>query len=159
MTIISAGAWVAPGAPHVLKNREGKMTKTLDSVAAGLFLILGVLSASAQEPQVNGHTAVTLTGCAEREADYRTRTGAAGVGSTNEIVLSGAHTASEPAKRVDYSLTGKLEPQLIPRAGSQVEVVGFVEDAATHESPGHPATLPRLFITQWQAIGGVCPLP
>jgi hypothetical protein len=133
------------------------MTKTSKSLVAGLLLVVGALPALAQEPQVNGHTAVTVTGCVERETAYRTRIGDPGPATADDIVLSGAYTAALPNKRDDYGLTGRLEPQLIPNVDAEVQLVGFVEDATRYESPGHPVILPRLFVTSWQPTGNACP--
>jgi hypothetical protein len=122
--------------------------------AAGLALALAALPAPAQEPVITSQAEVTLAGCIEAEQAYRTRLGmtTAGIGQ-QDVVLTGARSAAAPALSGDFSLTGKLEGQLLGDVGRRVEIVGFVEDMATHGSPRSAPTLRRLFVKVWQPAG------
>lgn len=133
------------------------------ALLAAVGVALGVAAfapAAAQEPVVN-QTEVTLVGCIESEQAYRTRTGvkATGVGE-NDIALTGAKAAAGSATPAgvsgDFSLTGRLEAQLSTEMGRPVEIVGFIEDEATHEASMTPVTLRRLFVKLWQPAAGTC---
>jgi hypothetical protein len=122
-------------------------------------LVLAAFPAPAQEPIITSQSEVRLIGCVEGERAYRARVGldTAGIG-TREVVLTRAQSATGSSAATtgvsgDFSLTGKLEPQLLSDVGRRVEIVGFVEDSATHESPRNTTTLPRLFIKVWQPAG------
>jgi hypothetical protein len=135
------------------------MATKLVVVAFGLVLVLAALPAPAQEPLITNSSEVTLVGCVEREIDYRARIGR-GINGVNEgdVVLSGARAAAgsavAPGLSGDYSLTGRLEAQLLPDVGRRVQIGGFVEDMATHTSETlNTTTLRRLFIKVWQPAG------
>jgi hypothetical protein len=134
------------------------------------FCVAGVvafaLGASAQgggqppsQPQTSQGTPasadkqITVTGCVQREADYRQakdagRGGAAGtgVGAGNEFVLTDASPASSAARKDEppgatgtsgggaakaYEVTGPGESQLGQYVGRRVEVTGRIKAAET----------------------------
>ena len=136
------------------------MATKLVVVGVGVVLVLAAaFPAPAQEPIITSQSEVTLVGCVEREQAYRTRVGMAigGIGA-GEVVLTSATPSAGPGAAQaglsgDFSLTGKLEAQLLGDVGRRVEIMGVVEDMATHASPGTTATLRRLFIKVWQPAG------
>jgi hypothetical protein len=133
------------------------MATKLVVVGVGVVLVLAAaFPAPAQEPIITSQSEVTLVGCVEREQAYRTRVGMAtgGIGA-GEVVLTGATPsgAAQAGLSGDFSLTGKLEAQLLGDVGRRVEIMGVVEDMATHASPGTTATLRRLFVKVWQPAG------
>ena len=110
---------------------------------------------STPQAQASGDQQVTVTGCIQREADYRKakdagRGGVAGtgVGSGNEFILamaSSAATAGAPgttgttgsaAGSMDFELTGTNEGQAAKFVGQRVEIMGKVKAAAV--SGGQP---------------------
>jgi len=113
-------------------------------------------------PQVNsaaGDQQVTVSGCIQREADYRKATGAGrggaaatGVGVGNEFVLAqammspasaaGAATATGTAgTNTAFELTGPNEGQAATHVGKHVEIIGKMKASSTN--PGGPtASLP-----------------
>ena len=122
-------------------------------------LVLAAFPAPAQEPVITSQSEVTLVGCVEGEQAYRARVGldTAGTG-VREVVLTRAQPAAGSSAAAtgvsgDFSLTGTLEAQLLSDIGRRVEIVGVVEDMATHESPRNTTTLRRLFIKVWQPAG------
>jgi hypothetical protein len=129
-------------------------------LAVGVALGVAVAAAAGQEPVVN-QTEVTLVGCIEREKAYRTRVGGETIGLTqSDMVLTSAKAAPGSTTPVDltgdFALTGRLEPQLSTEVGRPVEIVGFVEDLATHDSSMTPTTARRLFVRIWQPAAGSC---
>lgn len=106
-------------------------------------------------PQTQPSAQITVTGCIQREADYRRahdagRGGVAGtgVGAGNEFILSdasvsssagaGARTGADPASptgtsgastAVAYELTGSNEGQAAPFVGRRVEITGTLKAA------------------------------
>lgn len=132
--------------------------------------IVGVVTAStfAQEPKRAQSSQVTLVGCVEMEKDYRARLHASrggplgtGLGQGNEFVLSRSIPApgAKGGKAIagDYSLTGKLEPELARQVGKQVEIVGTVKPfSAPHSAEAARDELPQLVVEQWHASKDVC---
>ncbi|MGE0443892.1 MAG: hypothetical protein AB7P99_01590 [Vicinamibacterales bacterium] len=135
--------------------------------------------ASQGAPAAAAHE-VTVIGCLQREADFRAVTNAgrggvlgSGIGVNDEYVLTDARPAdtnrnsrmrpraAAPSEAgavgtsgssvVHYSLTGKLEDNLLRDVGRLVEVVGTVEQ------PADSAALPRLTINVWHPVGDFCP--
>lgn len=123
---------------------------------------------------------VTVIGCLQREADFRAVNNAgrggvlgSGIGVNDEYVLTDARPAdtnrnsrmrpraaassesgtvgTSGSGAVHYSLTGKLEDNLLRDVGRLVEVVGTVEQ------PADSANLPRLTINVWHPVGDFCP--
>jgi hypothetical protein len=136
--------------------------------------------AQTQPPSTPGSSSaaneVAVIGCLQREADFRALTDAgrggvlgSGVGVGNEYVLSDAVPAdthrnsrmrprpAEPnavgtsGSTRHYSLTGKLEENLLRDVGRMVEIVGTVEE------PSESDRLPRLTINVWHPVGDFCP--
>ena len=93
--------------------------------------------------QTNG-MAITMVGCLEREADYRTRMNSGkggplgtGVGLGNEFVLvTGARCSSGSGEA--FELTGSREKELEPFVGFTVEVSGRLKDAKIDPATGRP---------------------
>jgi hypothetical protein len=143
------------------------MNAQLFATGALLALALSTPSAqqstSSQSPLTAKPGEVVVVGCLQREADYRATAGRSaggvlgtGLGAGNEYVLTNATpmgaSASEPAKPAaarDFSLTGKLEKDLVREVGRQVQVVGTVKE--------EEGKLPLLTVTLSHAVGDFCP--
>jgi hypothetical protein len=108
-----------------------------------------------QKPQPGAGTApggqITVTGCIQREADYRQARDAGkggvagtGVGAGNEFVLANASVkaGAEPSSAVGtsgaaataYELTGSGEGQAAQFIGKRVEITGMLKAAETAAS-------------------------
>jgi hypothetical protein len=133
------------------------------------LVVLVVLAADvAQAQEKPAANEITLIGCVELERDYRARKESgkggvlgSGVGVGNEFVLSNARPIAAPgrgrsgavstsAPAVDYSLTGRLERDLLRAVNRQVEVVGVVE-------PGKDGELQTVQISLWHPVSDFCP--
>jgi hypothetical protein len=144
-----------------------KARMTSGAFAAGL-LALGTVAfaqAASQEPQqpppgarTSAGGQITVTGCVQREADYRKaqdagRGGAAGtgVGTGNEFILADASASpstkagTEPSSPTGtsgsassaYELTGPNEGQAAQFVGQRVEITGMLK-AAEVAASGQP---------------------
>lgn len=143
-----------------------KARMTSGTFAAGL-LALGTVAfaqAPSQEPQqpppgarTSAGGQITVTGCVQREADYRKahdagRGGAAGtgVGAGNEFILADASASpstragAEPStptgtsgSSTAYELTGANEGQAAQFVGQRVEIIGMLKPAEVAAS-GQP---------------------
>ena len=112
---------------------------------------------------------VTLVGCIEMEKDYRARLHASpggvlgtGLGEGKEFVLSSSTVApgAKGGKEIagDYSLSGKLEPELLRQIGKQVEIVGTVRSfSAPRSAEADKNTLPKLVVELWHPFKDYCP--
>jgi len=102
---------------------------------------------------------VTVTGCIQREADYRKATGAGqggvagtGVGSANEFVLAnasmsgGANTGTTgtagSTSNTAYELTGPNEGRAATYVGKRVEIMGTLKPTETAPAGGGTANVP-----------------
>ena len=102
---------------------------------------------------------VTVTGCIQREADYRKATGAGqggvagtGVGSANEFVLAnasmsgGANTGTTgtagSTSNTAYELTGPNEGRAATYVGKRVEIMGILKPTDTAPAGGGTANVP-----------------
>lgn len=109
-------------------------------------------SSTAQQTRQASDQQVTVTGCVQREADYRRARDAGrggvvgtGVGAGNEFVLANASmsggaptgTAGTSSTGTAYELTGKNEGQVQQYVGKRVEISGMLKAAATTAS-GQP---------------------
>ena len=135
---------------------KGRVSSSI--CAAGLLTLCTVAFAQEggqpQKPQPGAGTApggeITVTGCIQREADYRQardagKGGAAGtgVGAGNEFILSNASVkagrSSGPvgtsgAAATAYELTGSGEGQAAQFVGKRVEIIGKLKAAETSAS-------------------------
>ena len=132
---------------------KGRVSSSM--CAAGVLSLCTVAFAQqAGQPAPGVGTApggqITLTGCIQREADYRQakdagKGGAAGtgVGAGNEFILSNASvkagTDSGPvgtsgAAATAYELTGSGEGQAAEFVGKRVEIIGRLKAAETSAS-------------------------
>jgi hypothetical protein len=133
---------------------KGRVSSSM--CAAGMLSLCTVAFAQqAGQPSPGAGTApggqITVTGCIQREADYRQakdagKGGAAGtgVGAGNEFILSNASVKSggEPAGAVGttgsaaatYELTGSGEGQAAEFVGKRVEITGRLKAAETSAS-------------------------
>jgi hypothetical protein len=135
---------------------KGRVSSSI--CAAGVLTLCTVAFAQEggqpQKPQPGAGTApggeITVTGCIQREADYRQardagKGGAAGtgVGAGNEFILSNASakpgTDSGPvgtsgAAATAYELTGSGEGQAAQFVGKRVEIIGKLKAAETSAS-------------------------
>jgi hypothetical protein len=111
-----------------------------------------------QTPRASGDQ-VTVTGCIQREADYRKSTGAGqggvagtGVGSANEFVLAnaamsgGANTGATgtagSTSNTAYELTGPNEGRAATYVGKRVEIMGMLKPTDTAPAGGGTANVP-----------------
>ena len=146
------------------------MTKTSAGFCVAGMLALGITTAAAQQappPQTQPSTRatteqqVTITGCVQREADYRQARDAGkggvagtGVGAGNEYVLTEASSSTGSPASPDpgtptgtsgasargsmaYELTGPNEGQLTLFVGRRVEITGRLKAAET-DAAGRP---------------------
>ena len=135
---------------------KGRVSSSI--CAAGLLTLCTVAFAQEggqpQKPQPGAGTApggeITVTGCIQREADYRQakdagKGGAAGtgVGAGNEFILSNASAKAGPdagpvgtsgAAATAYELTGSGEGQAAQFVGKRVEIIGRLKAAETSAS-------------------------
>lgn len=135
---------------------KGRVSSSI--CAAGLLTLCTVAFAQEggqpQKPQPGAGTApggeITVTGCIQREADYRQardagKGGAAGtgVGAGNEFILSNASMKAGPdagavgtsgAAAAAYELTGSGEGQAAQFVGKRVEIIGKLKAAETSAS-------------------------
>ena len=135
---------------------------------AGLMVVLASVAPQAQEQPPTAKE-VAVVGCVELERDYRARKDSGkggvlgtGVGVGNEFVLSNARTVRTPGRGqsaavgtgsgpgTDYSLTGRLERELLRSVGRQVEVVGVIEADKAGD-------LQVIQINLWHPVGDFCP--
>jgi hypothetical protein len=150
------------------------MRSNMWSTAAIAFVLVSLTAAQEkQQPKTRGgEDVITVLGCVQKEADYRTqksdgRGGAAntGLGVANEFVLRSARTVSnETLKPINtgqggyetiYSLTGKLEGDVQPAVGQQIAVTGFVEKAKS-EGTEKVKDLPMFNIQSWRKVSDSC---
>jgi hypothetical protein len=126
-----------------------------------------------------GDRQVTVTGCVQSEADYRSaqdkgRGGVAGtgVGVANEFILSNASSAGDAKKGADaaaaYELTGANEKLAAPHVGHRVEITGTLKAGSASGGPtaGAPPRgtdvvskdlkLPELEVTAVKMISADC---
>jgi len=120
---------------------------------------------STQTPRASGDQ-VTVTGCIQREADYRRSTGAGqggvagtGVGAANEFVLAnammspgGASSSAAPnrgatgtagtSSNTAYELTGPNEGRAATYVGKRVEIMGTLKATDTAPAGGATADVP-----------------
>ena len=118
-----------------------------------------------QTPRASGDQ-VTVTGCIQREADYRRSTGAGqggvagtGVGAANEFVLAnammsqgGASSSAAPnrgatgtagtSSNTAYELTGSNEGRAATYVGKRVEITGTLKATDTAPAGGATANVP-----------------
>jgi hypothetical protein len=129
--------------------------------------------AAGQQPQARRSSSevLTLIGCVEPEADYRKRVNdgkggalGTGIGVENEYVLTDVRSAEAAAANAEvgtsgtaavYGITGRLEKELKQSVGRQIEVVGFVENAAARGS--EVTDLPRINVNVWHPVANICP--
>lgn len=122
-----------------------------------------------QTPRPSGGQQVTVTGCIQREADYRRSAGAGrggavgtGVGVGNEFILANAMMAREGASssaantgtppsttgtagttsNTAYELTGPNEGQAATHVGKRVEIAGMMKSTDTAPAGGATANVP-----------------
>jgi len=133
----------------------------MKSAVLALGMALGAAAASAagaQEPVLT-RSEVTLVGCIEEEAAYRTKIGErpVGVGKT-EIVLSGTKPGGTTRLNVygTFNVTGPLEKQLVTEVGHAVQITGVIEDEATHDRSMERKKLRPLFVKMWQPAAATC---
>ena len=135
---------------------KGRVSSSI--CAAGMLSLCTVAFAQEggqpQKPQPGAGTApggeITVTGCIQREADYRQardagKGGAAGtgVGAGNEFILSNASAkagadsgpvGTSGAAATAYELTGSGEGQAAQFVGKRVEIIGKLKAAETSAS-------------------------
>jgi hypothetical protein len=134
-----------------------------------------------QAPRPSGDQ-VTISGCIQREADYRRSTGAGrggavgtGAGVANEFVLANAMTSrggtsstatgtAGTTNTTAYELTGPNEGQAATYVGKRVEVTGMMKPTDTAPAGGATANVPgsqdlklrELEVTSIRETTGTC---
>src|SRR6185436_13680084 len=122
-------------------------TQHLLPIAAVALAGTAAFAQSSRQPE----TQVTLTGCIQKEADYRKThdlgkggTLGTGAGRSDEYVLINAAKGSAPAANIDcsfqgsteaYELTGRREHDLAPYVGKAVQISGTMKEAKTKPLP------------------------
>jgi len=122
-------------------------TQHLLPIAAVALASTAAFAQSSRQPE----TAVTLTGCIQKEADYRKThdlgkggTLGTGAGRSDEYVLINAERGATAAPNIDcsfqgstgaYELTGKREHDLKPYVGKVVQISGTMKEAKTKPLP------------------------
>jgi len=153
------------------------MKSKMWSTAAIACMLVSLTAAQEKRDQTRdkgrgGEDIVTVLGCVQKEAAYRTQNkegkgGAAntGLGVANEFMLRSAKTVNaETLKPIDnrgsnienYSLTGKLEGDVQPTVGQQIAVTGYVEKAAS-EGTNRVKDLAMLNVLSWRKVADRCP--
>ena len=143
-----------------------------------MTIVVPLLVATSALAQQAGRTAadvITVVGCVQREAEYRTQvadgkggTAGTGLGAGNEFVLRGVRTVAtetlKPTGRPNtdfedvYSVTGNMESEMAKAIGRQVAVSGFVEVDAS-AGTAKVKDLPRLNAAGWHVVSERCPAP
>ena len=151
------------------------MRSTMWSAAANAFVLVSVTAAQdkAQPSKTRGgDDVITVLGCVQKEADYRTQKsdGKGGVANTgagvaNEFVLRSAHSVDKNTlKPIDsgeargetvYSLTGSHEGEVASAVGQKVAATGYVERAKS-EGTDKVKDLPDFNIQSWKKVQGGC---
>jgi hypothetical protein len=128
--------------------------------------------AQAAQPSRDATDVLTVTGCVEREADYRSQiaegkgTVAGTAGQADQFVLRSVRTVStetlkpiakdRPRFEDVYAMTGKLEHELGNAVGHQIAVSGYVEVRKTNGT-SKVEDLPRMNVIGWHLVSDRCP--
>ena len=145
-------------------------------MAAVLGLAVSLTEAS-QQPNQKGPTrtaldVITVTGCVEKEADYRAsiangKGGAlgTGIGVANEYVLRSVQTVSNDTLKPTgtssgdvYRLTGDLEHELGKAVGHTVAMSGYVE-VAKSDGTEKVKDLGNFKVVGWHSVSDHCSSP
>jgi len=127
-------------------------TQHLLPIAAVALTSAVAFAQSSRQPE----TPVTLTGCIQKEADYRKThdlgkggTLGTGAGRSDEYVLINASRGATGSANIDcsfqgqteaYELTGRREHDLAPYVGKVVQISGTMKEAKTRPLPsGEPS--------------------
>jgi len=127
-------------------------TQHLLPIAAVALTSAAAFAQSSRQPE----TPVTLTGCIQKEADYRKThdlgkggTLGTGAGRSDEYVLINAARGTSASPTIDcsfqgqteaYELTGRREHDLKPYVGKVVQISGTMKEAKTRPLPsGEPS--------------------
>ena len=143
---------------------------------ATLLPLLASTSAGAlqtkPQPSRDATDVLTVVGCIQREADYRTEIkegkggiAGTGLGESHEFVLRSARTVSAETLKplattgsnfeAIYRLGGKLEGEFDKAVGHQVAISGYVkvEDTKGTKKVGD---LPDMVVVGWRSIADHC---
>ena len=123
------------------------------------------------QPTRDAADVLTVAGCVQGEAGYRSQIGdgkggvaGTGLGESHEFVLRAVRTVStetlkpidKPGKGEDvYLLTGKLESELGKAVGHQVAVSGYVKVKETNGTR-KVEDLPEMVVVGWHNISAHC---
>jgi len=140
----------------------------------------GPTSAVAQQPGQKAPSrsdldVITVTGCVQKEADYRRSIGSgkggalsSGVGVADEYVLRSVQTVDANTltptgtspKNVEevYAVTGNLEHELAKAVGHSVAVSGYVEVEKSKGS-NRVKDLPDFKAVGWHSVADTCTIP
>ena len=145
---------------------------------ATLALLFGSL-AYAQKPSTapsrDTSEVLTVTGCVQRETDYRAQIhegkggiAGTGIGESHDFVLREVRTASSntfkptaagaPKLETIYRMTGKLESELGNAVGHKVAVSGYVKEKESNGTM-KVADLPDMVVVGWHNVADQCTSP
>ena len=125
------------------------------------------------KPTRDATDVLTVTGCVQREADYRAKIGegkggvaGTGLGESHEFVLRNVRTVytetlkplAKPGNFEEvYRMTGKLESELGKVVGHKVAVSGYVKEKETNGT-AKVADLPDMVVIGWHNVADSCSL-
>jgi hypothetical protein len=128
-------------------------------------------SKQAAQPTRDAADVLTVAGCVQGEAGYRSQIGegkggvaGTGLGESHEFVLRAVRTVStETLKPIDkrgggenvYRMTGKMESELGKAVGHQVAVSGYVKVKETNGTQ-KVEDLPEMVVIGWHNISDHC---
>jgi hypothetical protein len=147
-------------------------------VAAGIAgspLMTAAQQPNQKDPTRTALDVITVTGCVQKEADYRRtiangKGGALGTGAgvANEYVLRSVETVSNAtlnptgtsARTYEevYSVTGDLEHELGKAVGHKVAMSGYVEVAKSNGTE-KVKDLPNFKAVGWHSVSDTCSTP
>jgi hypothetical protein len=142
------------------------------AVWAGLASAAGAQQPNQKEPKRSDLDVITVTGCVEKEADYRASISSGkggvlgtGVGVGDEFVLRSVQTVTADtlkpigtsAKNYEevYKVTGNLEHELDKAIGHKVAVSGYVEVEKSNGSD-KVKDLPNFKAVGWHSVADRC---
>ena len=143
------------------------------AVCAGVPYASAAQQPNQKDPTRSALDVITVTGCVEKEADYRASisegkggTLGSGAGAPNEYVLRSVQTVSQDTLKPTgtsartyeevYSVTGDLEHELAKAVGHQIAMSGYVEVAKSNGTE-RVKDLPNFKAVGWHMVSDRCP--
>ena len=144
------------------------------AVCAGVPYASAAQQANQKDPTRSALDVITVTGCVEKEANYRASiaegkggTLGSGAGAANEYVLRSVQTVSQDTLKPTgtsartyeevYSITGDLEHELAKAIGHQIAMSGYVEVAKSNGTE-KVKDLPNFKAVGWHMVSDRCPV-